>query len=154
MEFALRKGGYYTGQSTADVPEPFNYIFLLEVIVLICAAAGIVIILFRNLKKSGGLSFGGPLKLEKMVSGNRVLLRIGNKTNKKMQDIVIRDSVPKGAFLGSRIMPKIEPFDAMSNVLTWEILELGPREEVTIEYETRMSNSGFSVRFDGKEYRT
>lgn len=153
VEFALRKGGYYTGHSTAEVPEPLNFVFLLEVAVVIGAAAGIAIVVFRFLKKGGGLSFGGPLKLEKMISGNRVLLRIRNQTKKKLQDITIRDSVPRGAFLRCGIMPRIEPLDAMNSVLTWEILELEPREEVTIEYETRLANRGFSVLFNGKVYR-
>jgi parallel beta-helix repeat protein len=156
VNFIARKAKYFTGLSNAQIPEPMNWLFVLEIIVLIGAVAGIAVIAPKFIKK-GGVSLGGlgggPFKLEKTVSGNRVMLTLVNKTKKKLQDITVRDSVPNGAFLDSRLMPKVEPFDQANVMLTWEILELGPKEEVTIEYEARATNKGFSVLCDNKEYR-
>ncbi len=154
VEFVARKGGYTTNSETGEVPEPFNWLFLIEVIVLIGAIAGIAIIGLKFLKgKDIGIGFGGPLKLEKTISGTKVMLKIKNKTDKKLQDITIRDSVPRGAFVRCNVSPKIEALDRATNILTWEILELDSKEEVIIEYDTRQANEGFSVKFGGKEYK-
>jgi hypothetical protein len=156
VQFVARKENYYFDFQSGEVPEPFNFIFILEIIVLIGCFGGIGIIAMRFLK--GGVKIGflgfrkGPLGLEKVVSGMRVMLRITNRTDKRMEEITIRDSVPRGAFIRCNIMPKIEPYDRSTTLLTWEILQLGPSEEVTIEYETRQANEGFSVKFEGKEY--
>jgi len=156
VNFVARKAKYFIGLSNAEIPEPMNWLFVIEIIVLIGAVAGIAVIALKFIKK-GGVSLGGlgggPLKLEKTMSGNRVMLTLANKTKKKLQDITVRDSVPNGAFLGSRLMPKVEPLDPANVVLTWEILELGPKEEVTIEYDARATNKGFSVMCSNKEYK-
>ncbi|MEE9323124.1 MAG: right-handed parallel beta-helix repeat-containing protein [Candidatus Aenigmarchaeota archaeon] len=152
VDFVARKGGYFTNHHSGETPEPFNFFFLIEVIVLIGCIAGISIIGFKFLKR-GGLSGKGPLKLEKTVSGNLAALEVKNTTGKKLQNITIRDSVPRGAFIRCNVSPKVEPFDETADILTWEILELDPKEEVTIEYETRQANRGFSVTFEGKEYK-
>jgi hypothetical protein len=132
--------------------------FVLQIVVLILAVVGIVIIVLKYLKKGGGgISIGGlgrgPLKLEKTISGTRVMLRIKNKTNKKLQDIIIRDSVPRRCFIRCNVTPKVQALDRMTDVLTWEILELNPKEEVVIQYDTRRANEGFSVNFENKEYK-
>lgn len=170
VDVVARKGGYFTGDSLATVPEPFNIILVVEIIVLIAACGGIAFTAMRLLKNrkgggKGGISMSGvgggkislgfskgPLKLEKTVSGTRVMLRIRNTTGKKMLDITVRDSVPRGAFIRCNLPPKIEPFDETTETLTWEILELGPKEEVDIEYETRAANKGFAVKYNEKEY--
>ena len=154
VRFTARKGGYFMYYHSGEVPEPVNIIFILELVILIACLAGIGVVVFMFFR-GGGLSVlsRGPLKLEKYVSGSRVMLRVKNRTDRKLLDIKIRDSVPRGAFIRCNVRPKIEPFDSATDMLTWEILELGPKEEVTITYETRRANKGFSVRFEGKEYR-
>ncbi|MFH1236777.1 MAG: right-handed parallel beta-helix repeat-containing protein [Candidatus Aenigmatarchaeota archaeon] len=173
VDFTARKGGYFLDSSSVKVPEPFDFILLLEVIVLIASCGGIAFAVLRIMKsrkaaaspvregvtmKSGGekrfsLSLGGgPLKLEKTVSGPRVMLKIRNKTNKTLEDIIVRDSVPRGAFMRCSLKPKIEPFDESTETLTWEILELAPMEEVIIEYDTKVASKGFAVKFNDKEY--
>ncbi len=81
------------------------------------------------------------------------MLKIRNKTKKTLQDVTVRDSVPRGAFIRSRIMPKVEQWTSGSDVLTWEILRLAPNEEVDIEYDARSTHKGFSVKHNEKEYR-
>ncbi|MCX6818224.1 MAG: right-handed parallel beta-helix repeat-containing protein [Candidatus Aenigmarchaeota archaeon] len=171
VDFTARKGGYFLDISSVNVPEPFDFILLLEIIVLIASCGGIAFAALRIMKsrkaaaspggvtmKSGGekrfsLSLGGgPLKLEKTVSGPRVMLKVRNKTNKTLEDIIVRDSVPRGAFIRCNVKPKIEPFDESTETLTWEILELAPMEEVIIEYDTKTASKGFAVKFNGKEY--
>jgi parallel beta-helix repeat protein len=151
VEFVARKQDYFLSHQSGNVPEPFNWLFVLQIVILIGAVAGIVIIWLKFLK--GGLPGRGPLKLEKTVSGGRVMLRVKNRTGKKIQDITIRDSVPRGAFMRCNVTPRIERFDRATDLLTWEILELDPKEEVIIEYDTRRTNKGFSVKFGGKEYK-
>ncbi len=154
VDFVARKEGYFTNSNTVSVPEPLNLIFLAEVMILIVCVAGISILGLRFLKGGlPGLPGGGPLRLEKTVSGNRVMLRIRNTKGEKLRDIIIRDSVPRGAFVRCGINPRIEPLDSKTDTLTWQILELDPKEEVTIEYDTRQAGKGFTVSFGGKEYR-
>ena len=90
--------------------------------------------------------------MEKNVSGTTVMLSIRNTTKKTLEGVTVRDSVPDGSFISCPIVPKIQQLGPTST-LTWEILQLGPREEVTIRYETYHSNRGFSVTYAGKEYR-
>jgi parallel beta-helix repeat protein len=156
VAFVARKGGYFTGNSQGEVPKPLDLMFLTEIIVLIAASVGIVITAFKIFRARDRGEFSsekGPLRLEKSVSGTTVMLHVVNRTKKKLEDIAVRDSVPAGAFIQGAIMPKIEPLDDRTNTLTWEILQLGPNEEVTIEYETYHANPGFSVNYKGKEYR-
>ncbi len=54
VEFVARKTGYFLGHSSGEVPEPFNFIFLIEVIVLIAAAGGIAFTAFRLLSHRQG----------------------------------------------------------------------------------------------------
>lgn len=156
VEFVARKGGYFLGHSSGEVPEPFDFIFLIEVVVLIVSCAGIAFTAFRLLRHRGGGGFslgGGPLKLEKTVSAPHVMLKIKNKTKKTLEGITVRDAVPRGAFIRSNLMPKIEQWNSGTDVLTWEILRLAPKEEVDIEYESRSTFKGFSVKHKEKEYR-
>jgi len=155
VDLVARKGGYFAGDSLGEVPEPFNYLLLVEIVVLIAAFAGIAVVGLKLIKKGGGkgLSFGeGPMRLEKSVSGTSVMLHLLNKTKKKLEGITIRDSVPAGAFIQCPVNPKVSPIDSSTSSLTWEILQLKPGEEVTIEYETYHANKGFSVMYKGKEY--
>jgi parallel beta-helix repeat protein len=153
VEFVARKEGYYLSAKTIEVREPFNIFFALEVIVLFLACVGIVVSLLTLKRKGFRLGERGPLKLEKTVSGDLVFLRIKNKTRKRLEEIIVHDLVPKGSFIGSKIMPKIEAFDTRDDILTWELLQLLPKEEVVIEYRTRYAHKGFWVVFEGKEYR-
>jgi hypothetical protein len=124
---------------------------LAEALALIGASAGIAVTALKLRGKR--VSTGGPLALEKTVSGTSVMLRVSNKTKKKLEEILIRDSVPAGAFMQCSVMPKIEPLDEKTSSLTWEILQLGPGEDVSIQYEAYSTNRGFSVLYKGKEYR-
>jgi len=152
VEFVARKAGYFTTSKSFEVPEPFNMLFTVEIVVLVISLAGISFIAFRYVRK-GGLFLGkGPFMLEKTVSLDHVMLKIRNKTKKLVRDVTIRDSVPRDAFLRARIMPKIENLDGRNDLLIWEILELNAGEEVDIEYEARATNRGFSVRLGDKEY--
>lgn len=157
VDFVARKARYFLAHQTGEVPEPLNWMFVLQIVVLILAVVGIVIIVLKYLKKGGsGMSIGfggGPLKLEKTISGTRVMLKVKNKTNKKVQDITIRDSVPRRCFMRCNVTPKVHALDRMTDILTWEILELDPKEEVVIQYDTRRANEGFSVNFENKEYK-
>ena len=152
VNFNADKGGYVATSASGEVPAPFDWLFLVQIIVLIGCVAGIVIVGLKFLKGGKIGLGGGPLKLEKTVSGSRVMLKIKNKTGKRMQNITIRDYVPRRAFIRCGLNPKVEPFDRARDLLTWEILKLDPKEEVTIEYETRQATKGFFVKFHGKEY--
>jgi len=157
VEFVARKGGYYLSSQDGEVPEPMNIFFIIQIVILIAAVAGIVVVYFKFLKGKGlgGIGFGkGPLKLDKTVSGGRVMLIIKNTSDKVLEGITIRDSVPTRSFVRSRLMPKVEKFNQTTDVLTWEIIKLDPKEEVDIEYETRAVNKGFSVMHNGKEYES
>ena len=95
----------------------------------------------------------GKLKLEKTVSGPNVMLKIRNKTKDMLEGITIRDSVPKRAFIRSRMIPGIKSLNATTDVLTWEILKLNPDEEVIIQYSAKITNKGFSAMVNGKEQK-
>lgn len=163
MEVTARKGGHYTESHTAEVPEPFNVFFLLQVVVLMGAVAGIAVVSLKLLRGGGlsgvslslgPLSFGkSPLLLEKTVSGKRVMLIIRNRTEKRLTNITVRDSVPSGSFTKAAMTPKVERLDEENDVLTWEIISLAPKEEVDIEYTAESFNEGFSVKYKGKEYK-
>ncbi|MCK5018358.1 MAG: right-handed parallel beta-helix repeat-containing protein, partial [Candidatus Peribacteraceae bacterium] len=110
VEINARKEGYYTESNTGEVSEPFNVMLIVQIVILIGCIAGGVVVYFKFIKGSGvmsGISIGGggPLKLEKTVSGPHVMLKIRNKTKEMLEGITIRDSVPKGAFIRSRMVP-------------------------------------------------
>lgn len=159
VNFNANKAGYVSSSESGEVPEPFNFFFVLQIIILIACLAGIGFIAIRLIKGGGlkgiklGFIGGGPLKLEKNVTGSRVILRVKNTSGKTIEGITIRDSVPKGAFIRSSVRPRVEPFDRFNDVLTWSILMLRPKERVVIQYDTKSANRGFSVKHGGKEYK-
>jgi parallel beta-helix repeat protein len=95
----------------------------------------------------------GSVGLNKKVKGNDVALKIKNNTGRVLKDITVYDSVSKGNFLSSKILPNIETFVNIDN-LKWIFMELEPKEEIVISYTTKTPSDlkGFVVWVEGKEY--
>ena len=150
VDFVARKAKYFTSYRSGEVEEPFNWMFVIQAVVLVACIAGIAVIGLKFLR--GGFPGRSSFRLEKNISGNHVMLRIRNNTNDKLQNITIRDSVPEGAFIRCNINPEIEQAGNKTEMLEWFILELGPKEEIIIEYEAAQTGKGFTVEFHGREY--
>ncbi len=148
VQIVARKANYVTGFTTEDVPEPFNWFFLVEAAALIFSIIMIVFILLKLLP-----AIRSPFRLEKTVSGTSVMLKIKNRTNKKIFDMKVVDYVPRGSFMRCNIKPEIEHVGSDIDMLKWTILELNPKEEIVIQYEASGSLKGFSVEVDGREYK-
>ncbi|UCD03243.1 MAG: hypothetical protein JSV63_01230 [Candidatus Aenigmatarchaeota archaeon] len=93
-----------------------------------------------------------PLSLKKVVEGQNVLLRIKNRTDEYMDNVMILDSVPRGAFVTSGLMPRIEDMGNVSN-LTW-VATLSEDEEITINYQAVQTGENFFVRVGDDEYES
>ncbi len=148
-QISARKANYFTGSTSIKVTPAFDWLLFSIIFIVIFVGILVPIMLF---KKRDLFKFGGPLKLEKTVSGRIVMLRIKNNTKGVLKLLTIVDKVPKGAFLRCNVMPEIETIDSRTDRLSWTVLELGPKEEIVIEYEAGGFYKGFSVESGGKRY--
>jgi parallel beta-helix repeat protein len=145
VEFTIRKAGYVTNSTSFEAAAGFSFFPILIVIVIIIGVSGIFLF-----KKFSPFS---PLRLEKTTSYGVVMLKIKNRTRKTLSNILVIDQVPSGSFLRCNIIPTIEPRGNVDELI-WNILELQPKEEVVIEYETYQALGKFRVKIGEKEYST
>lgn len=148
VNIVARKAGYAVGYNVAEVKPGFDWLFVLPVIIVIILVP-VIFFLFRYLRSGGA---AGPIKMEKTISGGFVMLKIKNKTDEVLSDVLVTDQVPRGAFIRCNIMPVIKRYPNYIDNLVWHLLELGPNEEVVIEYEATETGEGFTVRAGDEEY--
>ena len=93
-----------------------------------------------------------PIILRKVVRGRSITLIIKNKTKEYYENAMIIDSVPRGAFINCRLLPRI---DNAGNIdyLTWSAA-LNPGEEVKISYQSKAATPSFSIRIGVTEYES
>lgn len=150
VQISARKSNYFTGFQTAKVTPSFNWLLFSIIFVVLFIAIFIPLLLLKN--RMSLKFWGGPLKMEKTVSGRLAMLRVKNNTKETLKLLNIVDHVPRGAFVRCNVTPEIETTDSSTDRLKWTILELGPKEEIVIEYEARGFYKGFSVEHGGKRY--
>ncbi len=146
VNIIARKSGYAAASSKITVREGFNLIIVIVIIVAGLAAAG-AFLFFRSRSSSKT-----PVTMKKVVQGNNVTLTVKNDTKETLQEIVVNDQVPAGAFISSSIQPEITSFDANTNNLAWKFLSLEPGQEITITYEAYKTMQGFSVKVGVQEF--
>jgi parallel beta-helix repeat protein len=112
--------------------------------------AGALIVVF--FVKGRLFTHTSPVKLEKTVSGDVVMLRVKNRTKEALRNISVIDQVPRGSLTGWNIRPVIRPGSGSVETLIWDILILDPKEEVVIEYRAMQTEQGFSVMVSDKTY--
>ncbi|MBN2331424.1 MAG: carboxypeptidase regulatory-like domain-containing protein [Candidatus Aenigmarchaeota archaeon] len=93
-----------------------------------------------------------PLALAKAVRGQNVTLRVKNRTPERIDNVLVVDSVPSGAFLGCNLNPRIENFGGEDH-MTW-FASLEPGEEIVIDYQASGTSESFIVRVGDEEYRS
>ncbi len=93
-----------------------------------------------------------PLGLVKLVSGHSVTLKVKNGTIDNLENVLIVDSVPAGAFISCNLEPRLENFGDEDH-LTW-FASLAPGEEIVINYEATQATDSFLVRIGDEEYRS
>jgi hypothetical protein len=91
-----------------------------------------------------------PVRLGKSFDGQNVSLRIKNRTGEQMQNVLILDKVPRGAFVSCGVTPRIETL-GNEDSLTW-FATLNPGEDIAINYQARGTADGFTVKVGDDEY--
>jgi hypothetical protein len=126
--------------------EGFNW--LLVVVIGVIVSIGIISVLFFK----GYVKAKDPVKLEKTVSGDVVMLRIKNNTKDVLRNLSVIDQVPRGSLIDWNVRPYIKMGSGGVDNLIWDILILEPKEEVVIEYRASSTTEGFAVRIGDKTY--
>ena len=95
----------------------------------------------------------GPLKMDKSVSGRTAILRIKNRGKEPLINVLVVDKIVRGAPLECSITPNRENLDDKTEHVIWDILELGPGEEVAIQYVTsKIVDKKFKAIMGSEEY--
>jgi parallel beta-helix repeat protein len=152
-QVSARKANYFTGSVSLKVPAAFNWV-IFSVIFIVIFLAILVPVLLKTRHVFGLIRLGSPLNLEKTRSGEFAMLRIRNNSGDVLKLLKVVDYVPRGSFVRCNITPEIETMDSATDRLSWMILELRPKEEVTIEYQSEGFYKGFSVESGGKRYES
>jgi hypothetical protein len=93
-----------------------------------------------------------PVGLKKTASGQEVTLRVKNRTDGYMNNVMILDSVPRGAFISCGLVPRFEEMGNVTN-LTW-VATLSEGEEITVKYQALKATGDFFVRIGDDEYHS
>ncbi|MBN2042334.1 MAG: hypothetical protein JW754_00845 [Candidatus Aenigmarchaeota archaeon] len=147
FSITARRVGYFSDKEDMTAQQDI-LMLLVYVVIIFVAVIGIVFLVFK-LKKPSSKS---PLKLDKEISGQNVILKVKNKKKDVLENIEVIDHVPLNSFISSSVMPEIIPKQDMTDELVWSILRLEPKEEVDISYMTSGVIKGFKVRVGGEEY--
>ncbi len=142
-----RRVGYFSDKNDMSAQQDI-FMLLVPVLVVFFAIIGIIVLVGRLRRESSG----SPLKLEKSVSGQTIMLKIKNKSKELMENLEVVDHVPSGSFISSGITPGIQPVGDGTDEIVWSILRLEPKEEADIIYTTAQTLEGFSVRTGEEEY--
>ena len=143
MQITARKQRYSAGFITYEVKESYMFILMIiSIIIIVAIPTALYLFYFRKRE---------ILELKKIVSGTRVSLIIKNNSNEVMRNLIVIDSVPKGAFYGCNINPVREDRGTYEDLM-WEIFELDPGDEVIIEYEAASTGKGFMVKYNDQTF--
>jgi len=93
-----------------------------------------------------------PVALKKEIQGQSVVLKVKNRSGEYMENVVISDTVPKGAFISCGLMPRIEDMGS-ETALTW-FAALNDEEEIVINYQAAQTSDSFLVRIGNDEYQS
>ncbi len=93
-----------------------------------------------------------PLTLSKDVKGQEVLLKVKNRSGEYIDNVLIYDTVPRGAFISCGVNPRVEDFGNETH-LSW-FAALNGGEEIMINYQAVQTSDSFSVRVGDDEYQS
>jgi len=142
MQITVTMAGYDARTVSTLVAAGFNW-WLVIVILLFLAAAGGGFFYWQQLP---------PVGLMKAVSGQNVTLKVKNRSGEPMENVLIIDAVPTGAFVGCNVTPRIETYGNEDHI-TW-FAALNPGEEIIINYQAMQTSDRFLVRIGEEEYQS
>jgi type III secretory pathway component EscV len=142
LNVTVSMAGYDTYGISLAVNPGFNWLLLVFVVVAACLALG-GFLYWRQMS---------PIRLTKNVSGQIVTLKVKNRTGERLENVLIMDTVPAGAFVSCDLNPKIETFGNEDHLTWFATMELG--EEIEINYQATSTSDSFLVRVDHDEYHS
>jgi hypothetical protein len=92
------------------------------------------------------------LMLRKEVRGQEVVLKVKNRSGEYIDNLLIYDTVPRGAFISCGVNPRVEDFGNETH-LSW-FAALNEGEEIVINYQAVQTSETFSVRVGDDEYQS
>jgi hypothetical protein len=93
-----------------------------------------------------------PLSLKKEVKGQAVVLRVKNRSGEYIENVLISDTVPRGAFISCGLTPRMENLGNETS-LSW-FATLNEGEEIVINYQAVQTSDKFLVRAGDDEYES
>jgi len=134
--------GYDRQTATFEVKPGFDMTaFILLLIIILGGGTGIFY--WKNLPE---------LSLKKEVNGQEVTLRVKNRSGEDMENVLILDTVPRGAFISCGLSPSMEDVGNETH-LTW-YASLSKDEEIMIRYRASAASEYFTVRVGDDEYQS
>jgi hypothetical protein len=142
IQISVTMAGYDTKAASTEVVAGFDWLIVL--IVLMVVLGGVALFLYwRQLPDIG---------LGKEVSGQSVTLRVKNRSGEQLDNVMIVDAVPTGAFISCNVTPRIESYGSEDHI-TW-FASLNPDEEIRINYQAMRTSESFLVRVGDEEYHS
>jgi hypothetical protein len=140
LRITAEAAGYERKTVTKEVSAGFDWMLVVALLIIMAVVGG-GIFYFRQLP---------PIQLKKIINGQNITLKVKNRENEQMNNVLIMDTVPSGAFLSCSVSPRVETFGREDHI-TW-FAALNPGEEIAINYQAMQTPDTFSVRIGEDEY--
>jgi len=141
-EIAVSMPGYDSVALSTNVVAGFNWVLAIAILIIIAAGGG-GFAYWRQMP---------PVVLKKQIEGQNITLKVKNRSGGYLENVLITDTVPTGAFLSCGVAPRVETIGNEDHVSWFAALE--PGEEISIDYQASGTSEGFTVRIGEEEHRS